>query len=154
MAKKTSKKATATDAQLVMQLYDLRREPEMRKARKFFAETSFNNMDDYRKYSDFRTQENAWIRQVLSYWEQAASLVLRGAVNRDLFFDWNGELIFTYLKIKPVIKGIREVAGPEFMARTEELLNSTPELRKLVAEREARMKKWMEMQNAAAAGKK
>lgn len=151
------KKATPADAQIVMQLFDLRRESEMRKARKFFAEVQLNErygggMPEV--LTTFGTQENAWMRQVMSYWEYAASLVLRGCVNRDLFMDWGGEIIFVYLKMKPYIKAIRDTAGPEFMQYTEKLLSSTPELRKLVAAREVRMKKWMEMQKAAAAGKK
>lgn len=146
------KKATAADAQIVMQLYDLRREPEMRKARKFFTEVQFNPAGGMPEVlTKFGTQENAWMRQVLSYWENAASLVLRGCVSRDLFMDWGGEIIFVYLKMKPYIKSIRETAGPEFMQHTERLLSSTPELRKLVAAREVRMKKWMEMQKTSAA---
>ena len=153
MPKKQGKKATAADAEVVMRLYELRREPEMRKARKFFAELELNNMEDFRKYSDFRTQENAWIRMVTSYWENAASLVLRGAVDRDLFMDWNGEMMFVYMRMKPLLKSIREMS-PEFLAKTEHVLTSTPELRKLLAAREARMKKWMEMQKTMAAGKR
>jgi len=153
MPKTQGKKATAADAEIVMRLYELRREPEMRKARKFFGELQLNTMDDFRKYMDFTTQENAWIRMVTSYWENAAALVLRGAVNRDLFLDWNGEMLFIYLKVKPILKGVREVS-PEFMLKTETVLTSTPELRKVLAEREVRMKKWMEMQKAAAAGKR
>ena len=149
------KKATPADAQIVMQLFDLRRESEMRKARKFFAEVQLNPAGGMPEVlTSFGTQENAWMRQVMSYWEYAASLVLRGCVSRDLFMDWGGEIIFVYLKMKPFIKSIRETAGPEFMQYTEKLLTSTPELRKLVATREVRMKKWMEMQKAAAAGKK
>lgn len=149
------KKATPADAQIVMQLFDLRRESEMRKARKFFAEVQFNPGGGMPEVlTNFGTQENAWMRQVLSYWEYASSLVLRGCVNRDLFMDWGGEIIFVYLKMKPFIKGIRDMAGPEFMQYTEKLLSSTPELRKTVAAREVRMKKWMEMQKAAAAAKR
>jgi len=153
----TTKKATAADAQVVMNLYDLRRESEMRKARKFFAEAQFTTWEDFEKLSmSFGTQENAWLRQVLTYWENAATLVLRGAVNRDLFFDWNGELIFTYLKVKPFIKQAREkYSSPEYMANMEKLLNSTPELRKRVATMEERMKTWAATMRAqAAAGKK
>lgn len=146
------KKATAADAQVVMQLYDLRRESEMRKARKFYAETQFNTFEDFQKVSmAWGTPENAWLRQVLTYWENAATLVLRGAVNPDLFFDWNGEMIFTYMKVKPFIKQVREIAGPEFMKQTETLLNSTPALRKRVADFEQRMAKWRERMASAPA---
>ncbi len=148
MPKKTAKKATAADAEIVMKLYDLRRETEMRKARNWFASTQLQTFDDLVKIAmAYGTQENAWYRQVLTYWENAASLVLRGVVNPDLFMDWNGEMIFMFVKVKPFLKQAREFGkSQEYMAKVETLLNSTPELRKKVAEMEKRMAEWREMQ--------
>jgi hypothetical protein len=139
-------KATAADAEIVMKLYDLRRESEMRKARQWFGMADFSTWESVKKLiMDFGSQENAWFRQNLTYWENAASLVLRGAVNQDLFFDWNGEIIFTFVKIKPYLKQFRELGNEEFMLNTETLLNSTPELRKRVEWMESQMKKWQAM---------
>jgi hypothetical protein len=73
-----SKKATAADAQLIMQLYDLRREAEMRKARNWWV-TAFwpESADDVMKIvGAMGTQENNWMRQVGGYWNMAASFVL------------------------------------------------------------------------------
>jgi hypothetical protein len=155
MPKTAAKKATAADADTVMKLYDLRREPEMRKARNWYGNADFSSWEAVQKVMmGWGTPENAWMRQVLSYWENAASLVLRGAVHQDLFFDWNGEIVFTYVKIKPYVKQIREVSGSdEFMQKTETLLNSTPALKKRVAWMEGQFKKWAEMMKARAAGK-
>jgi hypothetical protein len=84
-----SKKATAQDAQVVMQLYDLRREAEMRKARLWWTVEFWPaNADDFVKVANaFPGQENAWLRQVGGYWDMGASLVLHGAVNEDLFLS-------------------------------------------------------------------
>lgn len=155
MAKTAGKKATAADAEIVMKLYDLRREPEMRKARHWYGNADFSSWEAVQKVMmGWGTQENAWFRQNLTYWENAASLVLRGVVNADLFFDWNGEIVFTYVKIKPYIKQMRETSGSdEFMQRTEKLLSSTPELRKRVQWMEGQFKKWGEMMKARAAAK-
>jgi hypothetical protein len=155
MPKAAGKKATPADAEIVMKLYDLRREAEMRKARNWYAHAEFSSWEAVQKVAmGWGSQENAWFRQVLTYWENAASLVLRGVVNTDLFFDWNGELIFTYVKIKPFIQQFRQGPGAdEFLLKMETLLNSTPALKKRVTLMEGQFKKWGEMQKAQAAGK-
>ncbi len=154
MAKGAGKKPTAADAEICMKFYDLRREAEMRKARNWFASWSPQSFDEIMKLSmDFNSNENRWMRQVLTYWENAASLVLRGVVNRDLFLDWGGELIFVYTKIKPWMKQIREFNNmPDWMEKVEKVANGTPETRKRVAWMEERFKKVAEMR-AKAAGK-
>src|SRR5438132_5019252 len=82
------KKPTAEDAQIIMKLYDLRREAEMRKARNWFAGFWPRSAEDVVQVINARgTQENAWFRQATTYWEMAASFVLRGAVSEELFFD-------------------------------------------------------------------
>ncbi len=76
------KQATAHDANLILKLYELRREAEMRKARNWFtAEFWPQSTDEVMKVVDSpASQENAWLRQVGSYWEMAASLVVNGAI--------------------------------------------------------------------------
>ena len=72
-----AKKPTTADAQLILQLYDLRREAEMRKAAPWWA-VSFDpqNADDFLKVAwAMGTQENAWLRQVSGYWDMVASFV-------------------------------------------------------------------------------
>jgi hypothetical protein len=144
MAKSAGKKPTAADADICIKVYELRREAEMRKARNWFGMWMPQSIDDFMKISmDFTAPENAWFRMVLSYWENAASLVLRGAVNRDLFMDWNHEMVFVYVKIKPFLPQIRSHFNwPDYFARVEKLATSTPELRKEVATMEKRMKEW------------
>ncbi len=91
------KKSTAADAQVILQLYDLRREAEMRKARKWYAGSFWpETADDYAKVATaYSIPENAWLRQVISYWDMAAALVLNGALDEGLFFDTCGEMWFT-----------------------------------------------------------
>jgi hypothetical protein len=153
MAKSAGKKATAADAQICMQFYDLRREAEMRKARNWFAMWQPQSFDDIVQLSmNFGSQENAWLRQVLTYWENAAALVLRGAVHKDLFMDWGGEMLFVYVKLKPWMKQIREFNKmPDWMAKVEKVANSTPALRERVAWMENRFKEMAAMRAKAAA---
>src|SRR5690349_9584478 len=89
------KKPTAEDAKIIMRLYDLRREPEMRKARAWYAGWWPRSADDILKVMQASgSPENAWFRQVNGYWDMAASFVLHGVVNESLFFDSGGELWF------------------------------------------------------------
>jgi hypothetical protein len=81
--------ATAADAELVLRLYELRREEMLRKARRFLV-FDFNpkTLEELRAVSrDTKSEKNPYWRQVLSFWEMAASLVLRGALDADLFLD-------------------------------------------------------------------
>jgi hypothetical protein len=125
-----AKKATATDAQLIMQLYDLRREAEMRKARNWWV-TSFwpSNADDFMKVAfTMGSQENNWLRQVSGYWSMAASFVLQGALNADLFLQpaVSGEMFIVFAKVYPFLKELREKAGDQHMfSAIEKVINSS-----------------------------
>jgi hypothetical protein len=65
---------------------------------------------------------NAWLRQVISYWEMAAAMVLHGAVSAELFVDSNAEGFFMLAKFAPIMEGIRE-KNPGFLMKTAELVN-------------------------------
>ena len=80
--------ATPADAQVVMHLYELRREAEMRKARNWFATFNPQSADDVISVvTAAGSDENRYFRMVTSYWEMAAALALHGAVNEQLFLD-------------------------------------------------------------------
>src|SRR6266702_4584435 len=85
--------ATTADAEVLMRLYEIRREETLRKARRFMVfDFRPKTLEELRAVSrDVTAKENAAWRKVLSYWEMAASFVLRGAVDPDLFLDSNGE---------------------------------------------------------------
>ena len=121
------KKATAEDAQIIMWLYDLRREPEMRKARHWYAGWWPRSADDILKVLQAGgTQENAWFRQVNGYWDMAASFVLHGVVNESLFFDSSGELWFVLAKLQPFLKEVRQRANiPQGFVRVEKVATRT-----------------------------
>ncbi|MGA7857908.1 MAG: hypothetical protein WCA11_08280, partial [Terracidiphilus sp.] len=65
---------------------------------------------------------NAWFRQVITYWEMAAAMVLHGAVSAELFVDCNAEGFFMLAKFSHILEGIRE-RNPTFMTKTSELVN-------------------------------
>ena len=120
--------ATAADAEIVMRLYDLRREETLRKARHFMG-FAFNpkNLDELRAVSrDMTAADNVLWRQALSFWEMAASLVLRGAVDADLFLDSNGEGILIYAKFHHFHAETEKESGNIFMKNTAELIQKYP----------------------------
>jgi hypothetical protein len=118
-----------------MKLYELRRESEMRKARDFVNYLlQPQSVDDLIKLMQaFGTKENAWARQVFSYWENAASFVLNDIVHPALFFTWNGEMVFVYAKFKPFLADLRKaIDNPSFFAGVEKVVNASPEAKKRV----------------------
>ncbi len=120
------KKPTTADAELILKLYDARREAEIRKARQWWVGSFWpTTVDDVLEVTRSSGQENAWYRQVLGYWNMAASFVLHGALNEDLFLEpsFSGEMYFIYAKLKPVLKELREkMQNPAFLANIEKLI--------------------------------
>jgi hypothetical protein len=147
---------TATDAELILKLYDLRREPEMRKARNWWLAFWPDSSDDVMKVlMALGTQENAWMRQVSGYWELAASLVLHGTVSRDLFLEgsFSGEMFLIFAKVQPLLNDVREKAhSPHIFANVEKLIATSkggPERLKEMQERLAMFKKAAQAAKAA-----
>jgi hypothetical protein len=114
-----SKKPTAADAQLILQLYDLRREAEMRKARNWWVVEFWpQSADDCLKViGAMGSQENNWLRQVGGYWSMAASFVLQGALSEELFIQpsVSGEMFLIFAKVHPFLKELREKMGDPHM---------------------------------------
>ena len=124
------KKPTPADAELILKLYDLRREAEIRKARNWwFAVFWPENTDDFMKVAlAIGTPENNWLRQVASYWELAASLLLHGTVNETLFLEpaFSGEMFFIFAKIHPFLKEVREkMQNPRMLANVEKVIKKS-----------------------------
>ena len=118
---------TAADAELILKLYDLRRESEMRKARRWwFADFWPESVDDIMNLAmNTKSQENHWLRQVLGYWDMAAMLVVHGTLNEAMFLEmsFSGEMFIAYAKIRPYLKEMREkMQSPEFLGNLEKVI--------------------------------
>jgi len=122
-------KPTHADAELILKLYDARRESEIRKARAWLTGTFWpESADDVIKVMrGAGTQENAWFRQTLGYWGMASSFVSHGVLNEDLFLEpsFSGEMFFIYAKVEPFLKELRDkTQNPLFLANIEKLVRS------------------------------
>ncbi len=115
--------ATLAHAEIILKLYDLRRETVLRQARawvvgEFWPETADEYFNVAMNPSD---PHNAFLRQVISYWEMAAAMVLHGAVSAELFVDCNAEGFLLLAKFTPILENIRE-KNPRFLNKTSELV--------------------------------
>ena len=115
--------ATPADAEIVIGLYKLRTEPLMREARAWMAGEFWPTTAEefFAVSSNHADPHNAFFRQVISYWEMAAAMVLHGAVSAELFVDCNGEGFYLLAKFAPILEDIR-TKMPGFMTKTSELI--------------------------------
>ncbi len=119
-------KATHADAELVLKLYEMRREPVMRDARKFMGGFNPQSADEIIALIQAQTPENAYFRQVTSFWEMAAALVYHGTIHEGLFLDTQGEMFFVFAKLAPYLEEVRaKLENPNLMAQTEKLIKHT-----------------------------
>jgi hypothetical protein len=116
--------ATPADAEIILRLYELRTETEMRKARAWMSGEFWPTTAEefFAVVSNPDHPHNAHFRQVTTYWDMAAAMVLHGAVSAELFVDCNGEGFFLLAKFAPILDEIR-ARTPGFMMKTSELIN-------------------------------
>jgi hypothetical protein len=119
------RKPTHADAELLLRLYELRRDPELRRARKWFLSefepTGWEELAaGYLSHSD----ADRWFRMTTAYWEMVATLVNRGLLHAELFFDHTGEDIPTWEKCKPWIGGARAALRPTYLCQLERLVKA------------------------------
>jgi hypothetical protein len=125
--------ATTQDAELILKLYELRREPRMREARRWVMhEFNPKNLDELLAVQrDFGADQNQMWRQVIGYWEMAAALVLHGALDRELFLESNGENLFMVAKFGLLNEEYARSAGNDgFMPQMSRLVNGYEPARK------------------------
>ncbi len=90
-------------------------------------------------------------RMVISYWDMAAAMVNNGAIDEDLFNETNGEHLFVYSKIEPVIEEVRALFGnPDFLKNLETLVKRIPNVDEKLTTMRVRMQKFAEMRDERA----
>ena len=95
--------ATYDDANLILRLYEMRREEKLRQAREWFTRNFHcSTLEDFNKVCPAGSQENAYARQVITYWEMVASLITSGVLNEHLFFQSGMELLLVWERVKDV----------------------------------------------------
>lgn len=104
-------------AQIILQFYDLRRESRLREARAFvLGRFRAKDVAELHELCPPGSEENAFFRQVLTYWDMVSTIVKRGVVDEELFFETNGEITAVWEKVKHLIPGLRdEFKNPSFL---------------------------------------
>ena len=126
-------------ANLILKLYELRREEVMRKARNWFiAEFNPESVQDFANVT--MSDKSAYYRMVTTYWDMACSFVTNGAIDEQMFNDANAEHVAVYSKIEPFIADIRAAYSQTYMEHLEKVVMNVPNAKERLATTRERLK--------------
>lgn len=129
------------DANLILRLYELRREPVMREARNWMISFFPTSAEDLR--NTILGANSAHYRMVTSYWDMAASLVNNGAIDEQMFNEANGEHVVVFSKIQPFLAEFRQMMdNPNYLAHLEKLIMRMPDAETRMETIRERMKRF------------
>ena len=101
--------ATYEDVNLILRLYEMRREEKLRQARDWFSKSfKVKSMEDFDKLCPPAYDTNAYYRMVVTYWEMVASFITGGVLNDELFFQSGMELMFCWERLRDILPAARE----------------------------------------------
>ena len=113
---------TYDDANLILRLYDMRREARMRQARAWFTSKckGVPSFDDLMKLAPAGSDENASYRQVVTYWDLVASFIVSGILHKELFFQSGRELLLVWERVRDLVPSMRETyKDPNYLKNLE-----------------------------------
>lgn len=135
------------DVEVILKLYELRREEKMRRARTwYFSEFNPQNALEISKLfaSGYEASEN--YRMLTSYWDMAASFVLNGGIDEKVFLDANTEHIGVFARIEPFLAEMREISGEaDYLSNLEQLVMKTPNAKELMEKRRKLFARWVKV---------
>ena len=138
-------------SQLNLQLFDMRREPELRKARNWFV-LEFHPETSEEYFAAYGGEKNAWMRMVLGYWDMAASMVVHGAIDQQMFLAAHSEIIGTFCKVQPHLSDLRGRIGPSALKHIEAVVMAMPDAEAELGRRRLRLKTNWEAKQTTKAG--
>jgi len=126
-------------AELILKLYDLRREEKMRAARNWIFSFNPTSAEQYTQ-TMMDPEVGGYLRMVTSYWEMAATLVVHGAIDADMFNETAGEHVMIFAKIEPILADLRAMWDmPDAMKNLEKVIMDSPN----GAEKVKKTQEWM-----------
>ena len=134
------------DALAILKLYELRRDETMREARKwFFSGFQPKSGMDIVKLLLENKQEGTYFRMITSYWDMAASLVINGGIDEQLFLGANTEHIGVYSKLQPILAEVRQIINEDdYILNLEKLVTSIPNVDAKLENRRQLFARWTE----------
>jgi hypothetical protein len=140
----------AKSAELIMKLYDLRREPVMREARNWFFTFSPESIEDIQRAG--MGEHSAFYRMVTSYWDMACSFVNHGAIDPEMFNDANGEHVVVYAKLQPFLEQLRATVSPNYMQHIEKVVLAMPNIEERITRMREMMRRMAQARAASPSG--
>jgi hypothetical protein len=137
----------AKSAELILKLYELRREEVMRQARNWFFSFNPESFEDITRAA--MGEDSAYYRMVTSYWDMACSFVNHGAIDAEMFNDSAGEHVFVFAKIQPFLEQIRAGANPNYLQHLEKQIMSMPNAEERIARSREMSKRFAQARAAA-----
>ncbi|MBV8551014.1 MAG: hypothetical protein JOY54_06910 [Acidobacteriaceae bacterium] len=118
-------KPTQEQAQLHLQVYEMRREAKLRQARDWFFNNYFaDNFEEAMRIAPMGSEAGTFVMMVFGYWDQACALLNYGLLHEDLFFETSGEFFGVWERVKPGIEeGRKRFVNPLFLAHVEKAAN-------------------------------
>jgi hypothetical protein len=113
---------TYDDANLILRLYEMRREARMRQARAWFTTKckGVQSFDELMKLAPAGSDENASYRQVVTYWDLVASFIVSGILHKELFFQSGRELLLVWERVRDLVPSMREAyKDPSYLKNLE-----------------------------------
>lgn len=141
---KTTKATKQHDVELILKLYELRREKRLRRARAWYF-TKFNPVSaaDIGRLFASGERGSAYYRMITSYWDMAASFVRNGGIDEKLFLAANTEHVGVFAKLEPFIAELREAAGePDYLLHLEQLVRRIPDAPAMMERRRKIFARW------------
>lgn len=127
------KSSVYESAQLILELYGLRREAKMREARDWFI-ARFHPQTAADVRAVLESPDNPKYRMVVGYWDMAASFVNHGAIDMQMFLDACPESVSTFSKLEHLLPELREMVGaPAYLTHWERVMRAIPGGRELFA---------------------
>jgi hypothetical protein len=139
----------AKSAELILKLYDLRREPVMREARNWFFTFNPESVEDVQRAG--MGEHSAYYRMVTTYWDMACSFVNHGAIDAEMFNDANGEHAFVFAKLQPFLEQLRAALSPNYMKHLEQAVMAMPDAEARIARIREMTRRMAEARAAATA---
>jgi hypothetical protein len=114
---------TYDDVNVILRLYELRREARMRQAREWFVRAFYaKTLEEAQQLCPPGSEHNAFFRMVTSYWDMAASFIRGGVLHQELFFESNRELLLVWERIRPIVPELRKFnKDPQYLGNLEEV---------------------------------
>jgi hypothetical protein len=121
-------------ADLLLKVYDLRREAVLREARSTINREFWpTGWEDVKAAAQMDHPLNVALRQTGTYWEMVYGFARHGIVPADFWIENNGEGLFLFARVEPFLADIRQHLNPRSFVNAEWMSNSCDEARQLMA---------------------